>query len=469
MAKRTDRRRVVGNELEGIDLGDERRGRRALMIGERLAGTPEASLPAAMGDRAAVEGLYRHLAGEEVTLGAILEPHVAKTVSRVRAHETVYAVADSTNFVFKGDAVRSGLGIVSGGDQGFLAHVTLAVGPDRTPLGVLGIETWTRPKAKGKSDLQSRRADGQRESLRWARGMKQARERLGQDASTLVHVADREGDIYELLAELVQEKQRFIIRAAQDRAVVPLDKHDEAFLFDAAQCTPTAFVLDVPLSARARHPIPSSRKIHPARRERTARLSFAARAVTVKRPEHRYADLISEIDVNVVHVFELCPPPGEPGVEWVLLTSEPIATNEDVERIVSGYRARWVIEEYFKAVKTGCAFESRQLESVHTLRALLGYTLVVAYALLLLRATSRTGRDEPADAVVTPTQLRLLRAKVKNLPAKPTAREALFAIASMGGHLRNNGDPGWRTLSKGWVRLLALEEGYRLAISDPEM
>jgi len=449
--------------LEGVRLGDERRARRARAIAERLADNPEASLPAAMGDRAAVEGLYRHLASDEVTLEALLEPHIAKTVQRVSGHETVYAVADTTDFVFSGESEREGLGTVNGKDQGFLAHLTLAVAPDRTPLGVLGVEAWTRPGAKGKRDLWSRRNDSGRESLRWARGMKQAREQLGTCAHHLVHVADREGDIYELLAEMVHEKQRFIIRAAQDRVLEPMDKEDEAHLFDAAQCTRTAFCLDVPLSARKRNANPKRRKTHPARRERIAQLSFAARTVTLRRPLQRSAKLPPTVVVNIVHVFELGPPLGEPAVEWLLLTSEPVGTDEDLKRVVAGYRARWVIEEYFKAVKTGCAFESRQLESVHTLKALLAYTLIVAYALLLLRSLSRSGRDEDAGVLLSAVQLRVLRAKVTKLPSQPTVRQALLAIAGMGGHLRNNGDPGWRTLSKGWAKLLALEEGYEIA------
>lgn len=469
MGKRTERRRVVRRELEGVELGDERRSKRALLIAERLAESPEASLPSAMGDEAATEALYRHLGAADTTMEAILEPHIERTVGRVAGEETVYAVADTTAFVFSGDAEREGLGTISGGDQGFLAHITLAVRADRTPLGVLSVDSWNRAELKGKRELWDRRNDAGRESLRWARNMRQVRERLGNEANRLVHVTDREGDIYSLLAELAQEKQRFIVRASQNRLLVPLEKKDEEYLFDAARHAPTTFTLEVPLSARKRNPNPGQRKTHPARRERIATLSFAARAVTLKRPNQRSAKLAPSVAVNVVHVFELGPPIGEPPVEWLLLTSEPVGTDAEVQKVVEGYRLRWVIEEYFKAVKTGCAFESRQLESAHTLEALLAYTLVVAYALLLLRAISRTGRDERADLVLSTLQLKLLRAKVKKLPDAPTARHALLAIAGMGGHLKNNGDPGWRTLSKGWTKLLALEEGYRLAQALAEM
>ncbi len=91
--------------------------------------------------------------------------------------------------------------------------------------------------------------------------------------------------------------------------------------------------------------------------------------------------------------------------------------------------------------------------------------LVIAYALILMRALSRTGRDEPASAVLAPTQIKILRALNKKLPPKLTVRTALLAIASLGGHLKNNGDPGWRTLSKGWRKLIDYEAGYELAVA----
>jgi DDE family transposase len=70
-----------------------------------------------------------------------------------------------------------------------------------------------------------------------------------------------------------------------------------------------------------------------------------------------------ELTLNVVRVWEPKPPRGAPAVCWMLYTSEPIDTAEQLLTIVDQYRSRWVIEEFFKALKTGCAFEKRQLES----------------------------------------------------------------------------------------------------------
>lgn len=439
-----------------MELGDRRRSKRAAFIAERLAATPDASLPEAMRDRAATEALYRHLESEDVTLEGLLAPHVVRTTERVRAASLAFAIADTTALKFTGEAERDGLGPVNKTDQGFLAHVTLAVEADgsRRPLGVLGVEAWARPE-----EQTARRPVS--ESSRWWRGMKKAQERAGK--TSLIHVADRESDIYELLVELTNARQRFILRAAQDRTLVP-DESDARKLFDAARSQAVAHEMEVPLSPRQKTGNPRRNKAFPARRSRIARLSFAALTLQIKRPAANPATLPPAVTVNVVHVFELGPPLGEPPVEWVLLTSEPIATEKDITFVVDGYRTRWAVEEYFKSVKTGCAFESKQLESFHTLTNLLAYVLVIAYAMLLLRS-GRAEAQAPADEVLTIKQLKLLRAVTKKLPAEPTVRDALYALAGLGGHLKNNGDPGWRTLSKGWRTLLEYEKGYDIAMA----
>jgi hypothetical protein len=455
MGKKPGRRAVVRGEFAGIDLGDKRRDSRSAFIADRLSASPEASLPDSMRHRANLESLYRHLNSEEVSMGELLAPHRGRTVERAQAARVAFAATDTTSYTFPGDAERDGLGPVNESDQGFLAHVTLLISADgtRTPLGVIDIETWVRSKDDAK---------GEKESARWGRSMMRAAKAA--DGVSLIHVADRESDIYELLVKLTAKKQRFILRAAQDRGVMPLNAEDATRLFEAARTTPPKYAVDVPVSARKSKGSAKQDKAFPVRRSRTAHLSFAALSVKLKRPLHATAKLPATLNVNVVHVFELGPPAGEPPVEWLLLTSEPVNAPEEIAFVVDGYRTRWVIEEFFKATKTGCAFESKQLESYDTLTNLLAYVLVIAYALILMRALSRTGREESADAVLSPTQTKILRALDKKLPAKPTVRAALLAIAGLGGHLKNNGDPGWRTLSKGWRKLIDYEAGYDLAV-----
>jgi hypothetical protein len=463
-----ERRRLVRAEFERVDLGDERRRRRALAVAERLATDPEASLPAAMGHRSVTEGLYRHLSNPRISLGALLAPHVERTVARVAQTGVAYAISDTTEFTFTGETRRSGLGPINTSAQGFLAHVTLAVSADgsRTPLGLLAVEAWARKEIKHtrKRPIWGRRRDGTRESLKWWRGIESAASRV--PATHLIHVADRDSDMYEVLAQLQQEGLRFILRAAQDRRIVAPKEGDARFLFDAAQTTPTQYTVEVPVSARgAGHNRPTSlKKRFPKRGSRIALLSVASRTVTLRRPMASDPEFTNTLEVNIVHAFELGPPPGQAPVEWLLFTSESIDTPARIAAVLEGYRARWVVEEYFKAVKTGCAFETRQLESFHTLTNLLAFTLVIAYALLLMRARSGSGASEDAAALLSPTQLRILRACAHGpLPKDATVRDALLAIAALGGHLPSNGDPGWRVLSRGWRKLIDYERGFAIA------
>jgi hypothetical protein len=69
------------------------------------------------------------------------------------------------------------------------------------------------------------------------------------------------------------------------------------------------------------------------------------------------------LKVHVVTVMERDCPEGDEPIAWYLVTNEPITTSEQVASVVDAYRARWVVEEFFKALKTGCQIEKRQMES----------------------------------------------------------------------------------------------------------
>lgn len=122
------------------------------------------------------------------------------------------------------------------------------------------------------------------------------------------------------------------------------------------------------------------------------------------------------------------------------------------------------MEEYFKALKTGCAYSKRQMESAATLLITLAIHLPIAWHLLLMRHISRHAPDVPALAVVTPTQLRVLEIAVPKWKwsTPPTAEQACLAIGRLGGHIKQNGPPGWLVLGRGYRKLLDLEAALGL-------
>jgi hypothetical protein len=134
--------------------------------------------------------------------------------------------------------------------------------------------------------------------------------------------------------------------------------------------------------------------------------------------------------------------------------------------IVGYYEARWLIEEFHMGLKTGCAIEERQLESLHALSNFLAFATITACKLLQLRDASRSSEPRLASEVLTPTQLLLLRRAEPKLSEQCSARQALRAIATLGGFYGSNKNamPGWRTLALGFQLLLEREVGYLEAI-----
>jgi hypothetical protein len=180
-------------------------------------------------------------------------------------------------------------------------------------------------------------------------------------------------------------------------------------------------------------------------------------------PSTKENGLQSSVTLNVVRVFEVNPPKGSAPIEWRLATTEPIKTKKDLENIVDADRSRWTIEEFFKALKTGCAFEKRQLESYDALLKALAIFAPIAYELLRLRSAARQTTAVPANTFFRPSLWTVLQ-RHKDLLCDPDSivRDCYLAIARLGGHLKSIGEPGWLILARGYEKLLAIEEGVMI-------
>jgi hypothetical protein len=447
---------VLSAEFRDADLGDVRLNRRLGLLADRLGERPGESFPNALDD-AELEAAYRFFGNDSVSPQAILAPHFRQTARRASEHGRVLVIHDTTQFEFPGNSKREGLGRLIHPGQGFFGHFSLVATADgdRVPLGLAALETVFRlDEAIGNKNWTPSQSRGER--ARWLNCVDDTETLLGDDTSA-IHVMDAEADSYAILAALIERQRSFVIRSFHDRV---LAGHDEAHLRAAARSAQATFQREVPLSPRPAKPGPQGKR-HPARRLRVARLSFAATSVELPRTSDSHA-VSASIPLNVVHVFEPEPPPGQPAVEWFLLTNLPIDTPEEIAFVVDCYRGRWTIEEFFKALKTGCQYERRQLESATSLLNALAILAPVAWRLLLLRHLARGDDESHAIVALTPKQLEVLRAVSRRpLQPSPSAKQVMLAVASLGGHLKSNGDPGWLVLGRGLHDLLLLELGWR--------
>lgn len=464
----------LAEEMRQARLGDKRLSQRLGTIIEAAIQQPDASFPVMMCNRAALTGLYRFMNHEEVTPEAILAPHRASTVQRASSYMRLLLVHDTTEFSYaQRQVVPEGMGLLKGKGAGFLAHFTLALAPDPDglPLGVVYLETVNRTgERKGRRSARAALNDPTREFLRWCRSVQATSEQFA--GHEVVHVCDREGDGYELMDLIAKRGDDFIIRILHDRQLISDDTESDETplkLFEQLSDFEVLAQREVRLSRRQRPQQPRARKLHPEREPRQAKLRIRAGRVVLQRPSHGPASWSAQLTVHVVHVREVDAPAGVEPVDWKLLTTLPIGSAEEVLSVVDGYRQRWVIEEFFKALKTGCAFTSRQFESLHALQNALATLAPVAWRLLLLRDFGRAQPHLPAQVVLTPTELLVLgKAGRVALSHAPTLEEALYAVAALGGHLRDNGPPGWLTLARGLETLQLLVRGW-VAHSGSEM
>jgi len=416
---------------------------------------PARSFPEAMGSEGQLEALYRFLNNDDVTFEQILRPHAAMSAARCSQYANVLVLHDTTSMEFAGE--RQGLGRLHAGSRnGFFLHASLAVTPARDPLGILAAQTWSRTQPiRSRANKRHLRKDPTRESLRWVRGVRAAEQALAQPGRA-VHVMDREGDNYDLFSHMHAESIRHVVRLAHNRNLVgSADK-----VKDQALAARTVLRRRVYLSPRKKLRELDKKAIHADRDARTAELSVSAIALEIRRSNNHSPGVPPSLKVNVVTVTERGCPEGIEPVSWFLVTTEPIKTRAQIEFIVDAYRTRWVVEELFKALKTGCQFERRQLESYQSLDNALAIFLPIAVRLLALRGASRAD-PTGACSTLTAQQIAILRLyTTRFMSPTPTNEEATMALAEFGGHLRSNGPPGWAVLGRALDRLLLIEIGW---------
>ena len=312
-------------------------------------------------------------------------------------------------------------------------------------------------KAAKQKRKRERNPEVENESSRWHKQALATGKALGPVAH--VHVADRESDDYNYLAELFGPGELFVTRVSTDR-VLGADMK----LYEKMDGMVVQLCRQVHLSQREPAPGAKQRKTNPPREARLAKLEVSAGTITIPRTSRAPSSTPKALELHYVLVREIDVPAGLEAVVWRLVTNLPVSTADEIARVVDIDRRRWNIEEYFKALKTGCSFNDHQLDSYDGLTKLLALLLPVAWKLLEIRTVIRIRPEAPATVVLTAQQVECLRIlhdkqhpKLK-LPPQPTVNEAMYALARPGGHFKQNGAPGWQILGRGLHRLLQAEE-----------
>jgi hypothetical protein len=445
-------------ELGQAALGDPRRTRRLVQVAAAVATQPGASFAQACGDRAQTKAAYRFIEGTDTAFhdrpAAILAAHGAATRQRIAGAARVLAVQDTTRLDFGPPGGRDGAEWDAPGRTSRYVHSTLAVLPETgVPQGLLAQEVWERePAPPGGRPPRRERPIAAKESQKWLTAVAASRTAVP-DTVTLIHVGDREADVYDLfLAVAAQPHTELLIRAAQDRRV------------DAPTGTLWAAVEAQPSVDTQRLDLPQAND----RPARTVELSLRYTRVTLRPPKYRAAEHLPDLPVDAILVREETAVGAEAPIEWLLLTTVPVARPADAWERVQWYRYRWLVERYHYVLKSGCRIEQRHFETAARQTCALALYAVVACWLLRLLYWARAAPDAPATTLLTPAEWLVLwtvRHPTRPAPRAPTLQQAVREIAGLGGFLgrRRDGEPGVKTLWQGLQRFFDLLLGYHAA------
>jgi hypothetical protein len=438
------------------DLGDARRTRRLVKYAAQAAADPSASTPRQTESWNDCKRAYNLIGNKHVSFAAITAQHFAAT--RARTEGTWLVIEDTTETHFSSVQIQ-GLGPTGdGGGRGFLLHSALMVRSDGQEIaGLAGQVIRYRRKVKKEASGAQRLRRKDRESVIWG----QLVDQVGQapPGARYIHVFDRGGDQFELYCHISLNHGGWVGRAAQLKRKIRTPQNIAIKLSAYLEQLPLAGGYTVELSANTGQPA------------RVATMEVRLGPLVVPRPKHVSAWVrkagIQEIAMWVVEARETNPPKGAQAARWVLLTSERVESFNAAWIILEYYEKRWLVEEFHKALKTGCRLESRQYETAKRLEAVTAVLSILAVRLVQLKMVARDDPQRPAEQVVPRRWISMLECLRKRKPSAPwTVRDFYREMAKLGGFLgrKSDGEPGWITLWRGFEKLhlcLRGAESYR--------
>ena len=447
----------IAEELEGVDLGDKRLNKRSKKVLDALAANPEASINAACQGWSETLAAYRFFDNAGVSPGRLLSPHREATVRRMQEQPTALIVQDTTELDFTAHRPQGVRCLNRYTRFGLYHHAHLAVTPDKLPLGVLATEHFDRaPESLGQAEQRTNLPIEEKESFRWLKGYRLACEVAAQcPGKRIVSVADREADLYDIYVEAQEAEGRqgpradYLIRVKAERSTLEPDPAAGAAAYhkvrDEVRQSPLRTAHTIELAAT------------PKRSARTATVEVRALRVQIKPPHAR--SRLPVVTANVVLVEEVGGPRDGTDVSWLLITTLPIETLEDVLRCLTYYLARWVIEIYFRVLKTGCRVEEIQLETKARLENCLALYNIIAWRVLYLTYLNRTSPDLPCTAVLDDAEWKSVWCVVKKEPlpkSPPTLCEMMKLVTELGGYNNRATElpPGPQPLWVGLRRML---------------
>jgi hypothetical protein len=452
------------SEMVDLDTGDKRLDKRVKAVLGAVADNPNMAFPQQFQSTAELKACYRLFDSDLVTSEAILDPHFNKTIDRIRSFPVVILPSDSSSLNYTTRPSNPDSGYISSNNaQGFLTHISLATTLDRHPLGIVQSKFWARDKQKPEKKLhRDYRPIEEKESYKWVESYANANKIAALCPDTqIISVFDREGDIIEVWEEAIKAQKagnyaHLVVRCNHNRGVLPTEENKNTKLFEFAEDSPIVGYSEFELRDRVTH-----RVLRKVKQEIRASLVYI-------HPAYRSGMERRKVEVNVVFMKEIDTPEGADSVNWYLLTTLPIKSNEAVQKIIKSYLARWDIETLFRTFKTGCKVEERSLRTSDRLYPMFALFLITAWRINHLSRIGRANPELPCTVIFSETEWKAAYAAINKTaqpPSKiPSMQEMIIMVARLGGYLNRKNDPapGAKVIWRGLEYLRAFMDAWEI-------
>lgn len=433
---------------------DARLDKRFERILEQLEPNIGTSVPQASGNYHQAKAIYRFWDNKKVTTDAILTDTIRSTKSKCIQSEVVLCIQDTTDIDFSNLKQTSGLGYLGMKYKlGIKLHSAIAVSGDGLPLGILKERYWERPLEEfGKRKDRKNKEISQKESYRWVEFQNELNNEL-KDVKKLIHICDREGDIYDFLSAERANNQYILLRIVQDRIISDETHRIKSYLNSLPEMGRTT----VNVGRNGNEP------------PREAELEIRYGQVKIQCPLNQQKNAkCKEIELTIIKAIEVgIDSDTENAIEWYLATDLEIKSKEDVEQCLQYYCYRWLIERFHYVLKSGFKIEDLQLETSDRLENAIATYTIIAMRILELTYLCRIQPELYADVVFSEDEIRLLQMKFKKRASQERLLllDAVIMVAMLGGFMgrKSDGMPGLKTIWRGMFALEMMVEGLNLA------
>jgi hypothetical protein len=448
------------------NLGDKRRTKRLIDLAGRMAQSTGRSFSSTcLGEESLLEGTYRFLRNDAICPSAIRRAGFEHTVELAQDIPELLALEDTTSLSYKHKVAPElgKLGKPTDKARGWwVQSVLLLNAATYQTVGLVHQEWWCRPDKIEEAD--------EKESAKWTDASYFSRQRLGESMSKTIFVCDREADDFAYLSEKHKHGERYVVRSKHLRKIE--HEGDKIDIQSYLQQQPELGHYELNIPQKGMVDSKGKRKNRPSRKA----------IVHLQSGTFTLAQGKQSITLNAVLAEEKTPPKGEDPLCWRLLTSEPVESFEDAMRIVRIYSARWRVEDFHKAWKTGAGAERQRMTEPDNLERAVSILAFIGVRLMQLKESltlpkllksydmheeAKQVADQSCEHVLTSTEWKILEQKErKKRTNEPPSLEWVYkAIAKLGGFTdtKRTGVAGWDTLWSGWERLQELVNGLKLA------